>query len=230
MLKMVKLLPLVLLAMLIQFLPFSVHQANADGLKKKLQVKSAKNYFLVKPGETKVVDINVDKIDLSKEVELKVKTSPLQISTKEDSLSTNSATYHAIMQVTAPAASEKKAYSLVLSASNGESKSKKYNLTFNTNEEDPGPDFNVSSAALSAPDGATQVDFYLGGIGFGQTPRVIINGVEVTSKIISTTDTFITLKASSKAELNFNDDANEIIIDVNGRVSNRFILDLDLSN
>lgn len=224
----IRLLPMLFLVILFQLLP--VHHASADGPKKKLQIKSDKNYFLVKPGETKIVDINVNKMDLSKEVELKVKTSPLQISTKEDTFSTNSNTFHATMQVTTPTINEKKSYSLVLSASNGENKSKKYNITFNTNEEAPGPDFNISSAALSAPEGATQVELYLGGIGFGQTPRVIINGVEVSSKIVSVTDSLLTLKASSKAELNFNDDKNEILIDVNSRVSNRFILDLDLSN
>jgi hypothetical protein len=226
MLQKARLISLFCLVFLIQPMLFSSTQVEAAG-KKKLKITVDKNYFLLKPGETATVDIKVKKRNPSDKIDLSVMASPLQIRTTEEINNANAMIHHATMQITIPDTSELKSYNVVLSASNGRRISEQLNLTFNVGEEAPSPDFNIISASFLFPSGDQQAALFVGGTGFGQTPRVIVNGLEITSKIISVQGNFIVLQAATQAELNLIGSKNEIMVDLNGRVTNRFILNLN---
>jgi hypothetical protein len=221
MLKIAKLIPIIFLALLIQLLPITTAAGQSAG-GKGISLTVNKSIWQIMPGETVMVEVEVQKQNPADKIELKIKTSPLSIRTVEDSIDADPMVHRAQVFVTAPMGLDADAYKLAISASNGTSKSKKSKLTFFVSDGEPTEGLFITSASYS------EVDFlfFLGGLGFGSAPSVFVNGKDISATITSVQDTMIQMKGSSRADLGLQDGVNEIMVEVDGKLSNKFILNL----
>lgn len=189
-------------------------------------VTTNKDFAHLKPGETATVDINIQKQNPNDKIEMMIKSTPLTVRTEEDTTDQNSMTHHATLYVTAPINAQYKSYNIVLKTSDGHNKTQKNKMSFvvGDTDNDSSVNFYISSAYTTA-----DFDFHLGGLGFTDTPKVIINGKDISDKIVSASDTDVNMKGVSLEDLNliqldYKPYTNDVIIVVGNKVSNNIRL------
>jgi hypothetical protein len=215
--KIVKFITIICVALVLQFAPFVAPAAHAQGQApsdgyNRIPLK-------LRPGGTLKIDFNVSKPETASKVDVTISATPLQVRTLQETM-TESLMQVSIL-VTAPVGINLGRYTVEVSIFNGSSL-RKTRLGFEV------VDINADGPlVLSASYSVAPPMLFLGGNGFGTAPTVMINGKNINGAITAAQDTFITLEEQSNIKLNLKRGANEIIVSVNGLVSNTFILFLD---
>jgi hypothetical protein len=173
-------------------------------------------------GRAVTFTVKIKKQNPSDEIQLSISPSPLLVGRVDNSdsdavqLSTDEELVS--FRAVAPVGIELKPHKITITATNG-------NVTHRASatvvvSQLTGPI--VTSAAYSN-DGAI---LFLGGIGFGSSPTVKINGKDVSTLITSSDDTSVQLDGHGQGQLHLKAGANEIVVVNDGVESNLFILNL----